>query len=59
MRIVIFTGETPSTIMDTGLDLGAETFGNPADADLFERGSSLGKRFPGGPNCEFNGVTVP
>ena len=31
MCIVIFAGETPNTIIDTGLDLRVETFGDPAN----------------------------
>ena len=59
MCIVIFAGETPNTLTETGLDLDAETYGCPTDADFFEQNSGPGKRFPGGPTCHFNGVDVP
>ena len=59
MCIVIFAGEIPNTLTETGLDLEAETFGCPTDADFFDQNSGPGKRFPGGPTCHFKGVDVP
>ena len=59
MCIIIFSGEQPSTIVETGLDLEAETFGDPNGADFFENNSGPGKRFPGGPTCNFKGVDIP
>ena len=58
MCIVIFAGETPCTLVETGLDLKAETEGNPDNADLFFKNSGPGKRFPGGPTCNFRGVDI-
>jgi hypothetical protein len=59
MCIVIFTGEIPNTLTETGLDLEAEIFGCPTDADFFEQKSGLGKCFPGGLTCHFEEMEVP
>ena len=37
MCVVIFAGETPCTLVETGLDLDAATEGHPDDADFFEK----------------------
>ena len=37
MCVVIFAGETPCTLVETGLDLEAETEGHPDNADFFEK----------------------
>ena len=59
MCVVIFSGKKPNTICETGLDLNAPTVGDPSDPDFFENNSGPGKRFPGGPTCEYKGKKVP
>ena len=59
MCIVIFAGNKEHAIVETGLDLSAPTIGSPNDADFVEKNSGKGKRFPGGPTCQFKGKTIP
>ena len=59
MCVVIFSSTKEHVIVETGLDLSTPIFGSPADADFFEKNSGKGKRFPGGPTCEFKGNTIP
>ena len=49
MCIVIFTGESPITLTESGLDLDAEAFGDHSDVDFIEQNSGPRRRFPGGP----------
>ena len=59
MSIIIFSGEQPSTIVETGLDIEDDTVGHPDDGGFFENNSGPGKQFPGGPTCNFCGVDIP
>ena len=59
MCVVIFAGKRPNELCETGLDLYAPTVGEPSDPDFFENNSGPGKRFPGGPTCEYLGKKVP
>ena len=59
MCITIFSGEQPSTIVETRLNIEAETVGHPEDEDFFENNSGPGKRFPGVPTCNFCVVDIP
>ena len=59
MCIITFSGEQPSTIVETRLDLEAETVVHPDDEDFFENNSGPIKQFPGCPTCNFRGVDMP
>ena len=59
MCVVIFAGESPSTLVETGLDLEAEVTGDLSDDDFLAKNSGPGKRFPGGPTCHFNHIDIP
>ena len=45
--------------MECGIDIDAIPVGDLSDDDYFDRNRGKGKLFPMGPDCEFNGVTVP
>ena len=59
MCIVIFAGEKPTTLLETGMDIFAEINGAENDVDFFEKNSGPGKLYPGGPTCKFKGKEVP
>ena len=59
MCIVISAGETPRTITETGLELDAETYGDLINVDFIEQNSGPGRRLPGSPTYNFDGVDVP
>ena len=59
MCVVIFAGKRETKLYECGMDLFAEKVGDVSDDNFFENNSGHGKRFPGGPTCEFQGKTVP
>ena len=59
MCCIIFTGKKSTTLIETGLDLNAETIGNVSDDDFFVKNSGPGKRFSGGSTCTFRNKKVP
>ena len=59
MCVVIFSGTKRAPLTEMGLDLTADVIGNVGDCNFFENNSGTGMRFPGGPSCEFKGMTVP
>ena len=59
MCVVIFSGTKRAALTETGLDLSADVIGNMDDRNFFENNNGTGKRFPGGPSCEYKGKTVP
>ena len=59
MCVIIFAGEQPSTLLETGMDVFADVVRNNDDADFFENNSGPNKLYPGGPTCSFKGKEVP
>ena len=59
MCILVLTGKTPKTDVETGIDMFAESIGVATDHDFFINNSGPGKRFPGGPTCNFRGKEIP
>ena len=57
--IVICSSIQPNAMVETGLDLMAETIGSAIDDNFFEKNSGKGKKFPGGPTCKFEGKQIP
>ena len=59
MCIIIFAGKREQAIVETGMDIFAEQVGEVSDKDYFANNSGTGKRYPGGPTCDFRGKKVP
>ena len=59
MCILTFAGTKEYAIVESSLDLSAPIFRSPSDPDYFENNSRRGKRFPGGPTCEFKWKKIP
>ena len=59
MCILIIAGKRETKLYDCGMDIFAEKLGDVSNADFFENNSGPGKRFPGGPNCTFQGKNIP
>eukprot|EP00978_Attheya_sp_CCMP212_P026409 scaffold86813_cov51-Attheya_sp.AAC.1 len=59
MCVVIMTGVQQKTVHEIGIDMLADCEGTVDDPDYYENNIGPGKRFPGGPTCEFRGKTVP
>ena len=60
MCIMILSGIHPNVMVETGLDLTAETIGNAKYDDFFEEKKSVKEnKFPGSPKCEFKGKKIP
>ena len=59
MCVVIFSGTKRVPLTETELDLSTDVIGNVYDPNYYKNNSGTGKRFPGGPTCEYKGKTVP
>ena len=59
MCIVIIAGIKRSVLVETGLDVTADLVGTYGDVNFMKDNSGPGKRFPGGPTCEYKGKQVP
>ena len=59
MCVVIFSGKVRQPLTETGLDLSVDVVGDIGDINYFRNNNGLGKRFPGGPSCEYKGVKIP
>ena len=59
MCVMIFAGEKPSTLLETGMDIFAEVNGHESDHNFFEKNSGPGKLYPGGLTCVFKGKEIP
>ena len=57
--LIIIAGVQEKFEVECGIDIDAIPVGDPSDDDYFDRNRGKGKLFPMGPECEFNGVTVP
>eukprot|EP00978_Attheya_sp_CCMP212_P006142 scaffold13838_cov51-Attheya_sp.AAC.1 len=59
MCLVIMTGVQQTTRHELGIDIFAEVVGTENDPDYHKNNIGPGKRFQGGPTCEFRGKTIP
>ena len=59
MCVVILAGVDRIPLVETGLDLFAPVVGDVSDSEFFKANSGPGKRFPGGPTCQFKGKEIP
>jgi len=59
MCVVIMTGVQQKTEHEIGIDILADMVGTIDDPDYYDNNIGPGKRFPGGPTCEFRGKKVP
>ena len=59
MCVVIFSGKRRNTMVETGIDMFAEEFGQVSDRDYILKNSGKNKRFPGGPTCTHRGIDIP
>ena len=59
MCVVIFSGKRRNTMVETGIDMFAEEFGEVSDKDYILKNSGKNKRFPGGPTCTHRGIDIP
>ena len=65
MCVVIFEGKERNPVMESGIDMFhplAKEFDGDIDEsniDFFENNFGPGKLFPGGPVCEFEGISIP
>ena len=57
--VVIIAGVIEAYEVETGIDIDAPVTGDPSDKDYFANNTGKGKLFPKGPECHFNGKTVP
>ena len=59
MCVLIFAGVRPQAVMETGMDIFVEQVGEVSDEFYFKNNSGPGKRYPGGPTCNFQGKDIP
>ena len=57
--VVIVAGITETFEVEVGIDIEAPMIGDPSDTDFFQNNRGKGKMFPTGPECHFNGKTIP
>ena len=57
--VIIVAGVIEAYEVETGIDIDASVIGDPTDKDYFQNNAGKGKLFPKGPDCIFNGKTVP
>ena len=57
--MIIVAGVIEAYEVETGIDIDAPVIGDPTDKDYFQNNAGKGKLFPKGPDCIFNGKTVP
>jgi len=54
-----FSGKVCRPLTDIELDLSVDVVGNFDDRDYFRNKNGFGKRFPGGPSCDYKGKNIP
>ena len=59
MCVVIVAGVTEAYEVEVGIDITTEVIGDPLDEDYFKINRGKGKMFPIGPECKFNGKSIP
>ena len=59
MCIIIFAGVRESAVVETGMDIFAQQEGDVSDKDYFKKNTGVGKLYPGGPTCVFQGTEIP
>ena len=59
MCIIIFAGVRESAVVETGMDIFAQQEGDVSDKDYFKQNTGVGKLYPGGPTCVFQGTEIP
>ena len=59
MCVVIFSGKRRNTMVETGIDMFAEEFGQVSDRDYILKNSGKNKRFPGGPTYFHHEIDIP
>ena len=57
--VVIIAGINDSYEVEVGIDTDAPIIGDPSDSNYLEINRGVGKLFPCGPECKFNGKTIP
>ena len=57
--LVIIAGVKEMYEIETGIDIEADETGHPSDPDYFEKNRGKGRMFPTGPECVFQGKTIP
>ena len=57
--LIIIAGVREMYEIETGIDIEAEVVGHPSDPDYFQKNRGKGKLFPLGPECVYNGKTIP
>ena len=57
--LIIIAGVQEKFEVECGIDIDATPEGDPSDDDYFQKNRGKGNLFPMGPECLFNGKTVP
>ena len=57
--LIIIAGIKQMYEIETGIDIDATPIGDPNNSDYFVNNRGKGKLFPMGPDCVFNGKTIP